>query len=118
MRGARGRTARRLTEFVDAGGTLIAVGALPARAAGAGGDDAAVAELAARFAAGAARSVATPGEIGDALAGVPSVVRAPVPTLLRRDGEGAVLFVPAVYPRATEVDVPATRTTCTRGTRA
>ena len=97
-------TARRLTEFVDGGGTLIAVGPLPARAAG---DDAAVGELAARFAAGAARRVATPEGIGEALADVPSAVRAPVPTLLRRDGEAAVLFVPAVYPRATEVDPPA-----------
>ena len=97
-------TARRLTEFVDAGGTLVAVGALPSRAAG--NDDGAVAALAARFASGAARQVATADAVGEALADVPSVVRAPVPTLLRRDGEGAVLFVPAVYPRATEVDVP------------
>ena len=54
------RTAERLTEFVDAGGTLIAVGPLPAHAAGIGGDDAAVAELAARFAAGAAQQVDEP----------------------------------------------------------
>ena len=50
------RTAERLTEFVDAGGTLIAVGPPPAHAAGVGADDAAVAELAARFASGAAQA--------------------------------------------------------------
>src|SRR3954454_17516868 len=47
-------TARRLLDFVDAGGTLIAVGPVPAHAAGLGGDDAAVAALAERFTSGAA----------------------------------------------------------------
>ena len=61
------RTAERLTEFVDAGGTLIAVGPPPAHAAGVGGDDAAVAELAARFASGAAQQVAEPDALAAAL---------------------------------------------------
>jgi hypothetical protein len=89
-------TARRLTEFADAGGTLIAVGPVPAAA-----------ELAERFRAGAAHQVDEPEAIGEVLARVPCQVRAPVPTLLRRDGHGAVLFVPAVHPRATEIDVAA-----------
>ena len=62
------RTAERLTEFVDAGGTLIAVGPLPAQR-GHGRGDAAVAELAARFASGAAQQVAGPDALGAALAG-------------------------------------------------
>jgi hypothetical protein len=89
-------TARRLTEFVDAGGTLVAVGPLPAHA-----------ELRARFASGAAHHVSDPEALGDVLGALPAQVRAPVPTLLRRDGDAAVLFVPAVYPRATEIEIAA-----------
>jgi len=98
-------TARRLVEFVDGGGTLVAVGAAPSRAAGT--DDGAVTELAARFASGAARRVDAPDDLGDVLAGVPAQVRAPVPTLLRRDGDSAILFVPAVFPRASEIGIGA-----------
>jgi hypothetical protein len=98
-------TAARLTQLVDAGGTLIAVGALPATAAGRGGDDAVVHELRQRFASGAAHLVDTPEAVGDVLSGVPAQVRAPVPTLLRRDGDAAVLFVPAAHPRATDVAI-------------
>jgi hypothetical protein len=98
-------TARRLTELVDAGGTVIAVGPLPAHAAGIGGDDGAVAALRERFASGAARRVEEPEQLADALAALPATVEAPVPTLLRRDGDAGVLFVPAVYPRATRIDV-------------
>jgi hypothetical protein len=98
-----GTTAARLTEFVDAGGTLIAVGSMPARAAGMAGDDAVVTELAGRFESGTAHRVDTPDELGAILEAVPRQVRAPMPTLLRRDGETGVLFVPAVYPRASHV---------------
>ena len=77
------RTAERLTEFVDAGGTLIAVGPLPERAAGIGVGDAAISELAARFATGAAQQVDEPAALGAALQAVPCRVQAPVPTLLR-----------------------------------
>ncbi|MEA2293958.1 MAG: hypothetical protein QOE86_1597, partial [Solirubrobacteraceae bacterium] len=87
-------TARRLVEFVDAGGTLVAVGPVPAHA-----------ELRARLDSGAAQRVADPESLGDALGGLAAEVRAPVPTLLRRDGDAAVLFGPAVYPRATEIDI-------------
>ena len=100
-------TARSLTRFVDTGGTLVAVGPVPARAAGLDGDHAAVAELAARFASGAAFSVDEPAAIAAVLDRVPRRVRASVPTLLRRDGDTGVLFVPAVYPRATNIEIKA-----------
>jgi hypothetical protein len=95
-------TARALVRFVDGGGTVVAVGPVPARASGRNGDDGAVAELAARFASGAAFAV---DELGAVLERVPRRVQAPVPTLLRRDGDAGVLFVPAVFPRATEVEL-------------
>jgi hypothetical protein len=87
-------TAARLVEFVDAGGTLIAVGRLPA-----------VDALRTRFDSGAAIHVATPDDLAAVIDPLPAQVRAPVPTLLRRDGDAAVLFVPAVYPRATEIEI-------------
>ena len=90
------RTAERLAEFVDAGGMLIAVGPLPADAG-----------LAARFASGAAHQVDEPDAIGAVLEGVPARVRAPVPTLLRADGDAGLLFVPAAFPRSTVVELSA-----------
>ena len=103
-------TAARLTEFVDAGGTLVAVGALPARAAG--DDDGAVAALAARFAAGAARARR---DAGRARRGAR---RRPERRRRRRSRRccGATASAPccscpAVYPRATEIESPATPTT-------
>ncbi|EHN12741.1 putativeDNA-binding protein [Patulibacter medicamentivorans] len=96
-------TARRLVEFVDAGGDLVAVGPLPASAAGVAEDDAPVEALRQRFARGVARQVDRPEDLVDALAAAPASVRADVPTLCRRDGEQVVLFVPAVFPRASRV---------------
>jgi hypothetical protein len=90
------RTAERLTEFVDAGGTLIAVGPLPAAP-----------ELAARFASGAAHHVHEPDATGPVLEAVPRRVRAPVPTLLRTVGDAGLLFVPAAFPRSTVVELSA-----------
>ena len=92
-------TAARLVEFVDAGGMLVAVGSLPQAESGA------AAALGERFAAGAAVHVDAPDDLATALADAPAAVEAPVPTLLRRDGDRAVLFVPAVHPRATEIDI-------------
>lgn len=100
-------TARRLVEFVDAGGTLIAVGPLPESVAGLEEDDGPVRELQERFERGAARRVATPDALANAFADLPATVRADVPTLCRRDGEEVVLFVPAAFPRASEVTTPA-----------
>ena len=88
------RTAERLAEFVDAGGTLIAVGPARPRQRRAGG-------------AGPPRATSRT-ELGAAAGGA---CRAgcgrPVPTLLRTDGDAGVLFVPAVFPRATVVEVTA-----------
>jgi hypothetical protein len=98
-------TARRLVEFVDAGGTLVAVGRPPACAAGRRADPAPLTALRERFAGGAARLVAAPGDLGAALEDVPEQVRAPVPTLRRVDGDRMVVFVPAAFPRATRAQV-------------
>lgn len=96
-------TARRLVEFVDGGGDLVAVGPLPAAAAAVSDDDGPVEALRGRFASGAARQVDRAEDLADALAEVPAQVRADVPTLWRHDGEQVVLFVPAVFPRASRV---------------
>ncbi|WP_320668999.1 hypothetical protein [Patulibacter defluvii] len=96
-------TARRLVEFVDGGGDLIAVGPLPASAAGAREDDAPVTELRRRFDRGDARRVERAEDLATALADAPATVRADVPTLCRRAGDELVLFVPAVFPRASVV---------------
>lgn len=87
--------AARLVEFVDAGGTLVAVGALPYEPA-----------LRQRFAEGKATFVESAEELGLALADVPFTVRADVPTLCRRNGDETVVFVPAAYPRATRITLP------------
>ncbi|MHB1572013.1 MAG: glycosyl hydrolase family 2 protein, partial [Solirubrobacteraceae bacterium] len=99
-------TAARLVEFVDAGGTLVAVGPIPQAAAGLCEDDAAVQELRRRFQSGAAAQVDTPDDLAGALAGVPAAVHADVPTLCRRDGDRLLMFVPAAFPRASRVSMP------------
>ena len=48
--------------------------------------------------------VAAPSDLAAVLDPLPAQV-ARRPTLLRRDGDAAVLFVPAVYPRATEIEI-------------
>jgi hypothetical protein len=98
--------AARLVELVDAGGTLVAVGALPERAAGRNGDPAPIEALRQRFADGRARFVESPEELGEALADVPRTVEADVPTLCRRSGDETVVFVPAAFPRATRIELP------------
>lgn len=99
-------TARRLVEFVDDGGALIAVGPLPETTAGLSEDGAAVEALRQRFESGAATQVAKVEELAGLFEELPGAVRADVPTLCRRDGETVVLFVPAAFPRASKVSVP------------
>ncbi|MFJ9118712.1 glycosyl hydrolase [Streptomyces sp. NPDC102394] len=90
-------TARRLTELLDAGGRVVAVGRLPEAAAGLAGDDAAVAALSAH-----------PGllRVPDAEAGAVAVAdaaghaTADVPLLVRRQGAQAVALVTAAFPDA------------------
>ena len=69
------------------------------------GDDAAIRDLRTRFESGAARLVDRADDLRGALNPVTPRVEAPVPTLLRETGEGTVLFVPAIHPRATEIAV-------------
>ncbi|MFE7854754.1 glycosyl hydrolase [Streptomyces sp. NPDC057403] len=90
-------TARRLTELLDAGGRVVAVGRLPEAAAGLAGDDAAVAALSAhpallRVPDAEAGAVAVADAAGHATADVP--------LLVRRQGEHAVALVAGAFPDA------------------
>lgn len=76
-------TAEALRAFAVAGGSLIAVGAVP-------GELADVVVMA-----------PSPEDLAQALARIPRRVSAPVPTLLRADGESAVLLVVGASPGAT-----------------
>jgi hypothetical protein len=87
--------ADRLVEFVDSGGMLVAVGVLPDHRA-----------LRRRFEDGKATLVESAEDLGFALAGAPSTIRADVPTLCRRSGDETVVFVPSAYPRATRIALP------------
>ncbi|MEH1127751.1 hypothetical protein [Micromonospora sp. CPCC 206061] len=91
------RVAARLDGFVTAGGTLIAVGALPE------GADGAAAELLAHFAAGRAHLVADAAAVGPLLPAPP--VEAPVPSLVRDVDGTRVVFLTAAASRASDVSV-------------
>lgn len=102
-------TARRLDEFVAAGGLLVAVGALPGRGvAGSGiagdGADEVVARLRARFTAGEARYVASAADLADALADLAPRVEADVPVLAREVDGALSIFVTATPWSATVTD--------------
>jgi hypothetical protein len=96
-------TAARLGEFVEGGGTLVAVGSIPHLSVGTTGGSAAVQQLTALFERGRARSVSTPEELVPLLAAVPAQIEAAVPTLVRQIGQATVVFVPAISPRATRM---------------
>ncbi|MFE1962346.1 glycosyl hydrolase [Streptomyces sp. NPDC059479] len=110
-------TARRLVEFVSAGGNLIALGALPEQVVGP--DDTATLdkvrdELRACFAEGRAVLVPSAAELGTALTEPhPSLtvprpaVRASVPALARQVDDATVVFLTAASPRATRAAVAA-----------
>ncbi|HEX6606929.1 MAG TPA: hypothetical protein VF276_08450, partial [Chloroflexia bacterium] len=93
-------TAAALCRFVEAGGRLIAVGALPEAVAGP--DPAPVGALRGLFNAGRATLVPRPDDVPAALADLPRQVDAPVPVLHRRIGNSDLVFVPAAFPRATQ----------------
>jgi hypothetical protein len=92
-------TAEKLVEFVEGGGQLIAVGALPRL--GVGVEGAAVRRLRQMFADGRARQLDDVEALPDALAKLPRTVDAPVPTLHRRVDGRDVVFAPAAAPYAT-----------------
>ncbi|HZE40685.1 MAG TPA: hypothetical protein VE172_17930 [Stackebrandtia sp.] len=99
-------TARVLREFAESGGTLIAVGELPERAAGLTDDDAEVTRLRRLFTDGTATACANLAEAHSALAGLPRRVSADVPTLLRETADGShLMLVPAVYPMASKTSL-------------
>lgn len=88
-----------LLRFVDGGGLLIAIGALPALSVVSDSD--ALGELRQRFADGRARQIDDAESLPLALAPMQRVIDAPVPTLHRRIDGRDVLFVPAAAPYAT-----------------
>ncbi|MGW2521857.1 glycosyl hydrolase [Streptomyces sp. NPDC001617] len=90
-------TARRLTELLDAGGRVVAVGRLPETAAGRGGDDSAVAALSAHPRLERVRDSAAGAA---AVAGVTGYARGEVPLLVRRLGGEAVALVTGAFPDA------------------
>lgn len=94
-------TAAKLLHFAENGGRLIAVGTLPERVHDA--DQTLVERLRAHFDAGRATLIESADRIGAALADLPRSFDAPVPTLHRRIEGRDVLFVPAAFPRATEM---------------
>ncbi|WP_335973389.1 glycosyl hydrolase [Streptomyces sp. CA2R106] len=99
-------TARRLAQFATAGGRVVAVGALPEEAVGAGGAEA-LGALRACFADGRAAFVASPGRLTDATAGPRPRVEATVPALVRQVAGTTVVFLTAASPRATRARVAA-----------
>ncbi|MER6417915.1 glycosyl hydrolase [Streptomyces sp. NPDC001137] len=90
-------TARRLTELLDAGGRVVAVGRPPAAAAGLAGDDAVVAALCAH----PRLERASDAEAGAAAVADPAgYATGDVPLLVRRQGADAVALVTGAFPDA------------------
>ncbi|BCX03340.1 MAG: hypothetical protein KatS3mg053_1278 [Candidatus Roseilinea sp.] len=94
-------TAAKLLQFVEGGGRLIAIGALPELVND--DDQTLIHALRARFDNGQASLIPSADHIGEALAVLPRAFDAPMPTLHRRIEGHDVLFVPAAFPRATEI---------------
>ncbi len=96
-------TAAKLVDFVEQGGLLVAVGDVPRSVVGSNGSQQAADELASLFDGKRAHHLGAAEDLIGFLAGVPGHVEAPVPTLMRRVGEATVLFLPAAFPRATDL---------------
>ncbi|MFB4276731.1 hypothetical protein ACBJ59_15670 [Nonomuraea sp. MTCD27] len=79
--------AARLAEFAAHGGLLVAVGTLPDSLRG------------------LASYVAAPDRLGEALAGLPRRVEAPVPALVREVGDTTLVFLTAAHPMASRIGV-------------
>ncbi|MFI6992464.1 hypothetical protein ACI2LC_19120 [Nonomuraea wenchangensis] len=79
--------AARLAAFADAGGLLVAVGAVPPALRG------------------RAALAATPEDVGEALAAMPRRVEAPVPALVRETGDATLVFLTATHPMASRIGV-------------
>lgn len=94
--------AERLLQFIEGGGTVIAVGDTPRWLAGPEGDGL-LQRLRQAFRDGRAILVDAPEAVPGALAHLPRPVEAPVPTLRRRIGEATVVLVPATASQASRV---------------
>ncbi|MCB0150790.1 MAG: hypothetical protein KDE01_24460, partial [Caldilineaceae bacterium] len=92
-------SAETLVRFVESGGLLIAIGALPALSVVAESES--IAALRQCFVDGRARHIDDAEALPQALASLPRTVDAPVPTLHRRIDGRDVIFVPAATPYAT-----------------
>ncbi|MEO3799842.1 hypothetical protein [Nonomuraea sp. B1E8] len=77
--------AARLAAFAADGGLVVSVGTDPL--------------------GGAARFVPSPDRLGDALAGLPRRVEAPVPALVREAGDTTLVFLTATFPMASRIGV-------------
>lgn len=97
-------TAAKLIQFVRAGGRLIALGDLPSLAADSSGDDDTVEELATLLKRGDAARAGSIEDLISLLGEMNGPVDAPVPTLVRKAGKATVVFVPAIFPRATKME--------------
>ncbi|MEU8395182.1 hypothetical protein AB0C28_08335 [Nonomuraea sp. NPDC048892] len=100
--------AARLADFSAGGGLLVAVGAPSGFSSG--GTDAShlppkgtdPSHLAARL---GARFVRSADRLGEALTDLERRVEAPVPALVREDGETTLVFLPAAFPMASRIGV-------------
>ncbi|UBU09326.1 hypothetical protein [Nonomuraea gerenzanensis] len=115
--------AARLAEFAEGGGLLVAVGApaaappgvpaagaavwpgVPAAGAVASVGDPAAGAVAAAVSGLGARFVDSADRLGEALGGLERRVEAPVPALVREDGETTLVFLPATFPMASRIRV-------------
>jgi hypothetical protein len=90
-------TAEALLAFATSGGTILALGDLPATITGES-DRSTIAALAGHI------IPIEPGDLHTQLAGTGALVSAQVPTLVRQIGESTVVFVPAAFPNASEIE--------------
>jgi hypothetical protein len=96
-------TASKLVDFVERGGRLVAVGDVPRSVVGPDDDEEDIKALVSLFDEGRAHRLDSPEDLTVFLSDVPGQVEAPVPTLMRRVDDATVLFVPAAFPRATQL---------------
>ena len=93
-------TVDKLTQFVEAGGLLVAIGNLPDHILDAPTGQAELFQS--LFTSGKAFSVPDAADVTEVLNRFPRAIEAPVPMLHRRIHGADVLFVPAAFPHATQ----------------